>query len=174
MKVKVILSIITIMVGATVFGFFQAYQAHAEQDLDRSDQAEILDATLQIEITVPVDASGKRLLKAEGLGSLVWDGKQALLVTHNHWGEVLQEKSQVVLYDAQGRMVKTMSGSEFISLMLYLDAGSLILRSPLGGVEQTRTAIAGDTQHPYTEHYILLIVYQRRKNDPRYRSIPQN
>jgi len=53
---------------------------------ERGSPGGFLGATLQIEITVPVDASGKRLVKADGLGSLVWDGENTLLVTHNHWG----------------------------------------------------------------------------------------
>ena len=149
MKVKVVLSAITIMVGVAGFGFFQSYQAHAMRDvfdsnLNEAHQAGFLGAILQIEITVPVDASGKRLVKADGLGSLVWDGENTLLVTHNHWGEVLQEKSMVAFYDTQGQLVKSMSGSEFFSLAYYQDAGSLILRSPLEGVEQAQPAITGD------------------------------
>jgi len=146
MKVKVVWSVSTTMVGVASLGFFHSYQAHATQNssksnLDRDDHAEILNATLQIEISVPVDDSGKRIVKADGLGSLVWDGENTLLVTHNHWGEVLQEKSVVAFYDAQGKLMKSMSGSEFISLMCYLDAGSLILRSPLEGMEQRQVVI---------------------------------
>ena len=116
----------------------------SEPNQNEADQAEILSATLQIEISVSTDASGLRVVQADGLGSLVWDGEETLLVTNNHWGEVLQEKSIVVLYDAQGRMVKTMSGSDFISRICYLDAGSLILRSPLEEVEQAQPDIASD------------------------------
>lgn len=149
MKVKVVLSVITILVGVAGFGFFQSYQAHAMHDstvpnLNDVEQAEILSATLQIEISVPVDASGKKLVKVDGLGSMVWDGEETLLVTHNHWGEVLQEKSVVAFYDAQGQMVKTLSGSKFISLVRYLDAGTLILRSPVRLKEQTQLVIAAD------------------------------
>jgi len=149
MKHKVVLSVITIMVGAIGFGFFQSYQAHAMHDstglnLNDGGQAKILGATLQIEISVPVDASGKKLVKVDGLGSLVWDGEETLLVTHNHWGEVLQEKSVVTFYDAQGRMVKTLSGSKFISLVHYLDSGTLILRSPVKLKEQAQPVIVAD------------------------------
>jgi hypothetical protein len=149
MKVKVVLSAITMIVGIAGFSFFQSSQAHAMRDIPEpnhsgSEQAKILGATLQIEISVPVDANGEWIAKAKGLGSLVWDGEKNLLVTHNHWGEVLQEKSVVVFYDAKGRMVKTMSGFEFIRLRCYLDAGSLILRSPLEGMEQAQNVIAGD------------------------------
>jgi hypothetical protein len=69
--------------------------------------------------------------KGKGLGSLVQDGEKTLLVTHNHWGEILQERADVKFYDAHGQLVKTMSGSEFISLMCYLDGGTLILSSPM-------------------------------------------
>jgi len=149
MKVKIVLSIITIMVGVAGFGFFQAYQADAMQDisapkLNAADQEEILGATLQIEISVPLDASGRRIVKAEGLGSLTWDGEKTLLVTHNHWGEVIQEKSIVAFYNAEGQLLETISGPKFISLICYLDAGTLILRSPIRLKEQTQLRISGD------------------------------
>ena len=149
MKVKVILIAITMMVGIAGFGFFQSYQTHdkqyiSEPNLNGGDQVKILSATLQIEISIPADSSGESLVIADGLGSLEWDGEKTLLITNNHWGEILQEKSVVVFYDAQGRMVKTMTGSEFISRICYQDAGSLILRSPLEGVEQAQPVIAGD------------------------------
>jgi hypothetical protein len=161
MKVKVVLSVITIMVGMAGLGFFQSYQAHAmpdnsEPNLNEADQVKILSATLQIEITVPLDSSGKRLVKAEGLGSLAWDGEKTLLVTHNHWGEALQEKSTVTFYDGQGNLVKSISGAEFISLMCYLDAGSLILSSPLEGVEQAQPVTAEDPLQVQARDIVLV------------------
>jgi hypothetical protein len=152
------------MVGIAGFGFFQSYQAHdkqyiSEPNLNWGDQAKILSATLQIEISVPADTSGEWLVIADGLGSLVWDGEKTLLITHNHWGEILQEKSVVAFYDAQGRMVKTMFGSEFISRIYYQDAGSLILRSPLEGVEQAQALIAGD--HLQVQAGDVVLVAQR-------------
>ena len=148
MKIKGVLGII-ITVGVTGLGFFQSFQAHSMKDSyeakpNQTDQAKILNATLQIEISISTDASGSRSVKGKSLGSLVWDGEKTLLVTHNHWGEILQEQAAVKFYDAHGRLVKTMSGSEFISLMCYLDGGTLILNSPVEWNGQGQPVVEND------------------------------
>ena len=149
MKVKTVLGILAIIIGVAVFSFFQFFQANAMHDptvinLNAVDRAAILSATLQIEISIQADEHGQKYIKAEGLGSLVWDGERTLLVTHNHWGETLQENATVKLYDAYGHPVKTMSGSEFISLMVYLDAGTLILHSPVDLMVQAQPVLANE------------------------------
>jgi hypothetical protein len=116
------------------FGYLQSTQAQAMdefhgQNFNDRAKAEILSATLQIEISVPVDDSGLKVANGKGLASLVRDGEKTLLVTHNHWGEILQEKASVAFYTLEGSPLITVSGSEFIGRIRYLDAGTLILES---------------------------------------------
>lgn len=149
MSVRSVFGFVAILAGVAGISFFQIFQVHGMQvlskpDLNMDDQAEILGATMQIKVSVLVDASGLRLVQAEGLASLISDGKETLLVTHNHWGNILQEKAVVELYDVQGQLVKKMSGSDFISLMVYLDAGTLILRSPVEWQGQAQPVREGD------------------------------
>src|SRR5512147_1483255 len=120
MKVKVVLGIVAIMVGVAGVSSFRSFQVNTMQDLyemnlSKANLAEILSATLQIEISLPIDANSDRFVRAKGLGSLVWDGEETLLVTHNHWGDVLKEKALVAFYDTDGRLIKTISGLEFKS-----------------------------------------------------------
>ena len=144
--------VVIVILGIVGFSLSQSFQANAmhagdAQALNVLADNEILSATLQIKISLPVDASGLRLRTADGLASLVREGDEILLVTHNHWGDVLQEGAMVEIFDASGRKVKSMSGAEFISLISYLDSGTLILRSPLEWSGQTQPVVEGDP-HP--------------------------
>jgi hypothetical protein len=150
MKVKVVLGIVAIMVGVAGVSSFRSFQVNAirdlyEMNLSKVDQAEILSATLQIEISVPIDSGGDRFVRAKGLGSLVRDGEETLLVTHNHWGDVLKENAIVAFFDIEGRLIKTISGLEFKSLVLCQDAGTLILRSPIHGKGLLPTVLKDDS-----------------------------
>jgi len=134
MSAKWLLGIVVILGAVTGFGYLEFTQGQAldefhGQDFNDGATAEILSITLQIEISVPVDDSGLRLFNGVGLASLVRDGEKTLLVTHNHWGEILQEKAVVKFYDVSGNLLTVLSGSEFISRIRYLDAGTLILES---------------------------------------------
>lgn len=189
MKIKGVLGIIIITVGVTGLGFFQSFQAHSMKDSygvkpNQTDQTEILNSTLQIEISISTDAKGSRTVKGKGLGSLIWDGETTLLVTHNHWGETLQEKAIVKFYDANGQLVKTMSGSEFISLMCYLDGGTLILRSPVEWNGQGHPVVendplrvkAGDVvmvaQHEGSDRMEVILVEAEVEAVTTYRGVP--
>jgi hypothetical protein len=164
MKVKVVLGIVAIMVGVAGFSSFRSIQVNAMRDLyemnHKVDQAEILSATLQIEISVPIDSGGDRFVRAKGLGSLVRDGEETLLVTHNHWGDVFKEEATVVFYDTEGRLIKAISGSEFKSLALCQDAGTLILRSPIDGKGLLLATPKGDPHQVQVGDVVLVALRQ--------------
>ncbi len=135
MKTKILCGIIAILLVCALLQYTRKTieAAGTEQMNTLEARQQIMNATLQINMEIPYMDNNvtNAMLRANGLGSLVYWRGETLLVTHNHWGSVLQEQAVVGLYDAEGRMVKTMSGSEFISLMVYLDAGTLIFRSPV-------------------------------------------
>jgi hypothetical protein len=67
-----------------------------------------------------------------GMGTLVQHQGEILLVTHNHYGDLLQDMNILELRDAQNRLIRRIYGYEFKSLIIYQDAGTLVLRAPDG------------------------------------------
>lgn len=69
--------------------------------------------------------------QSEGLGTLIEYNSKRLLVTHNHWGDRVDDHSTVVSFrSANGELLLEMAGSTFSQLVLYRDSGSLILEAP--------------------------------------------
>lgn len=149
MKVKIVLGVVALLSGLSgyVFSQAQSMQSPFSQIVNKNelaDSPEILNATLQIEATLPDDADGDRFVIARGLGSLIRNDGAMYLVTHNHWGNILRKGCVVAIYDVHGKLLKTMSASEFKGLISYQDAGSLILRVPLNWMVQAIPLSAGD------------------------------
>ncbi len=67
-----------------------------------------------------------------GMGTLVQYQGELFVVTHNHWGDMLQDTNVVEIRNAQGKMIRPMFASEFKSLIFYQDAGTMVLRAPDG------------------------------------------
>lgn len=108
--------------------------------LNPEAEAELLERTVQIKIYTSLPAAEliriqpksdpKRYLLSTGLGSLVvWQGKY-VVVTHNHWGNVLQTAEYVEIQNWQGKPLRTMAMDKFMSLILYRDPGTLVLYDP--------------------------------------------
>jgi len=81
-----------------------------------------------------------------GIGSLIKFRGEILLVTHNHYGEVLQDLTIVEFRDADNRLLKLILGNLFKSLIIYQDAGTLILRAPEGLANQLVPASLPDSR----------------------------
>jgi hypothetical protein len=103
------------------------------------DRAEILDASVQISISILLKPAGEsqtnsktrgNKIIANGIGSLILDHGKTLLVTHNHWGEALQDASLVELRDAENGLLLRMFGFEFKERAVFQDAGTMILEAP--------------------------------------------
>lgn len=105
-------------------------------DVNRDD---ILDASVQISMSIFLkpagesqsnsNTSGDKII-ANGIGSLIQDHGKALLVTHNHWGEALQDASLVELRDADNGLLLRLFGFEFKERIAFQDAGTMILEAP--------------------------------------------
>lgn len=67
-----------------------------------------------------------------GMGTLVQYQGELFMVSHNHWGVMLQDTNIVEIRDAQGKMIRQMYASEFKNLIIYQDAGTMVLRAPDG------------------------------------------
>lgn len=71
---------------------------------------------------------------AHGIGTLVDLDGQPVLVTHNHWPQVVDatRPDRVIFYDAHGSLLLEIDGVAFQSDILYRDGGTLVLSAPQG------------------------------------------
>ena len=69
---------------------------------------------------------------AHGIGTLVDLDGQPVLVTHNHWPQVVDatRPDRVIFYDAHGSLLLEIDGVAFQSDILYRDGGTLVLSAP--------------------------------------------
>jgi len=131
MKVKIISGIMVILISGALLQHVRGTKSTDNVDpISGKDSRshEILDATVQI--TMVVSFTDDYEVRAKGLGSLVSQDGETFLVTHNHWGEILQDATRIDIFDADHHLLKNMSGSEFMSLIRYQDAGTLVLEAP--------------------------------------------
>jgi hypothetical protein len=125
------------------------------------DKAEILDASVQISTSIFLKPAGEsqtdsktsgNKIIANGIGSLILDHGKTLLVTHNHWGQALQDASLVELRDADNAPLLRMFGFEFKEHILFQDAGTMILEAPQELLASDPAAVgvtgAGDLRVP--------------------------
>ena len=106
---------------------------------NRSEENEkIYNATVLIRMQTPQNQNvvGMGVFLGLGIGSLIQINGEILLVTHNHWGEMLQDLTIVEFRNADNQMIKPIFGKDFKKLILRQDAGTLILRPPQELIDQ--------------------------------------
>jgi hypothetical protein len=106
-----------------------------DPDLNREAEiANIRSATLLIRMQTPQTQNvvGLDVGLGWGMGSLIQLNGEVLLVTHNHWGDLLQDLSIVEFRNADNQMIKPIFGYEFKEWIVYQDAGTLVLKLPDG------------------------------------------
>ncbi|MBN1147776.1 MAG: hypothetical protein JXA78_11015 [Anaerolineales bacterium] len=169
-----IIVIITLVIGVCVFSAVGAMAGYSPE-VDLGTQKNILDATVQIYMFslmrdgALANASDARLTLGEaqqhiagdvsycmghGLGTLVMTDQGALIVTHDHWGEVLESADVVEFRDASGRPLQTITGIEFRMSVLYRDAGTMVLVAPAG--VNLVPANLGDSRQAPLEGVVLI------------------
>jgi hypothetical protein len=99
----------------------------------------------------------------QGIGSLVVYRGVILLVTHNHYGEILQELTIIQFRDADNRLLLTILGNLWKSLVVYQDAGTQVLRAPEGLASLLAPAI-----HPASVSVMTgEVVFVARRENPK-------
>lgn len=130
------------LVMVQVFSSIRPTKAQPVTPIDPTTEEYILNRTLQIRLFAPLqtaenessapDNGNKSYVMAQGLGTLVrWQGEK-VIVTHNHWGEMLQAAEYVTIHDAHGMRLLKVALNEFTSLVRYSDPGTLVLDVPAG------------------------------------------
>lgn len=117
----------------------------------KKQQQQILAATVMISITTPnwqqtAAASGEALpipndeyrpiarangeVVTAGLGTLVADGDELLLVTHDHWSHFDETLGTVIFQGADGSWLAEMELRAFKQSVRYRDGGTMVLAVP--------------------------------------------
>jgi hypothetical protein len=89
-----------------------------------------------------------------GLGTLVATDQGVLIVTHDHWGDVLEIADVVEFRDASGRPLQTITGLEFRMSVLYRDSGTMVIVAPAG--INLAPAKLGDSRQVPLERKVLI------------------
>ena len=94
--------------------------------------AKIRNATLLIRMQAPKTQNvvGVDLIIGFGMGSLIRRHDEILLVTHNHWGKLLQDVSIIEFRNADDQLIIPILGYEFMEWVISQDPGTLVLRLP--------------------------------------------
>ena len=113
-----------------------AYRSDNSSDGLYSTQAAKVDqirkATLLIRMQASKaqDGGGADLAIGLGMGSLIRIHDEILLITHNHWGKLLQDVTLIEFRDADNQLILPVLGYELKEWIVSQDAGSLVLRLP--------------------------------------------
>jgi hypothetical protein len=94
-----------------------------------------------------------------GMGTLVEVQGESFLVTHNHYGDLLQDMNIVELRDAEHRMIRPIYAYELKSRIVYQDAGTLVLRAP-DGLADALTPASLDDDPRLEPGAMVQVVYQ--------------
>jgi hypothetical protein len=116
----------------------------------------IKDATLLI-VVESIQPDGVSL--GYDMGTLVQHQGETYLVTHNHYGDMLQDMNVVQFRDAENHKIRSMYGSVFKSLIVYQDPGTLVLRAP-DGLTDTLTPVSVDHQPQLQPGDIVQVTYR--------------
>jgi len=134
-----------VIVGLLVAGFhFVQSSAYAQRGhISDVERQRILAATVQIRLKSPLlDEVGNVMVvdnngvwhvletEARGLGTLVQMNDQVYVVTHDHWGELLDTAVTAQFFNANGALLVEISGAFFRNLLHYRDQGTLLLAAP--------------------------------------------
>jgi thioredoxin-related protein len=111
-------------------------QVDAEVIIEAQTDPEVIRASTLLIVVEDIQKTGVTL--AYDMATLVKIQNENFLVTHNHWGDMLQDMNIIELRDADNKMLRPMYASEFKSLIVYQDAGTMILRLP-GGLPDSLT-----------------------------------
>jgi hypothetical protein len=101
-------------------------------------------------------------VSARGLGTVAANPGGVVVITHDHWGDLLDTAMVARFSDAHGRPLVELTGREFRRAILYRDGGTLMLRAPAGLA--TEVAAFGDGE-PVGPGVTVQILHRRAGRD---------
>lgn len=140
---RIFLFVILISSVAGFYFFRHNVFAQPQVVVDDGIRQRILNATVQIKLIAPLtDEAGDPVVAesngswhaqnqaTHGIGTLVNAGNEVIIITHDHWGEMLKRAETVQFRNARGDMLAEIRGSAFRDLLLYKDQGTLLMAAP--------------------------------------------
>jgi len=124
---------------ASIANFFpgiENVQASASP-VDAVAKQQILDATIHIMVyandgseNISSTQAVAQYAVGDGLGTLVQDGADSYIVTHDHWSRLVGDMHKVQLRNAEGELLMELDRFSFYSLIRYRDGGTMVLEAP--------------------------------------------
>ena len=112
--------------------------AQPRQEVERESAAVyqsvkyILDATISITLHAPNPDNPAEVFSARGLSTVVYYKGRNVLITHDHWGDVLDQLAYARFWNRDNELLLELKGAEYQELIRYRDGGTLILSAPEG------------------------------------------
>ena len=75
-------------------------------------------------------ARTNRYIVADGLGALVTQGEERLIITHDHWSLLDRDLGKVQFGDATGELLLEVELIDFKNLIRYRDGGTMVIEAP--------------------------------------------
>ena len=111
--------------------------------IDEATRQTVLNATIKITfLAQAIDENGQPKVNkvngqlqavytgGTGLGTVVNQNGESIIVTHDHWKLIDNPQAIVELANAQGELLLTMNGPEFGALIRHRDGGTTIVNMP--------------------------------------------
>ena len=117
------------LIIAVLLNTLNAAEAAAPPALDRATNQRILQATIQIALYEFDEGAGVEK-GGRGLGTLVRQHNQTLIVTHDHWTHLNANLREAEFRNARGDLLLAVSGSAFLGMIRYRDGGTMVLAAP--------------------------------------------
>jgi len=97
-------------------------------------ESQALASTIQIEMFDEewIEGSLGQIRTSKGLGTVVQNGEQRFILTHNHWSIHRSELSRVAFRNSVGEEILALDGAAFYALVYYVDEGTMLLNAPAG------------------------------------------
>jgi hypothetical protein len=109
----------------------------AVYSVDDNARQRILDATVRITVYAEEASTSLSATQTEneyalgdGLGTLVQDGPNTYIVTHDHWSRLVDNLYKVQFRNAGGDLLLELDRPLFYSLIRYRDGGLMVLVAP--------------------------------------------
>ncbi len=95
----------------------------------------ILDATISITLHAPNPDNPAEVFSARGLSTVVYCAGENVLVTHDHWGDVLDNLVYARFWSRDNELLLELDGAEYKELIRHRDGGTTVLSVPEGLID---------------------------------------
>jgi len=144
--------------------------------IDETTRQRILAATVRITLFAPVaDEQGNPLITTvdgeqviqyiagEGLGTLVRQGSETIIVTHDHWTLLTPNLTKVQFHNTANELLLEVSGEAFRQSIRYRDGGTMILTAA-DELAARLTAVGMGDGRSANRNDVLLLAYRQPQN----------